>query len=152
MTIKAEISPRHKARNRVIVFFHRLGLPFGPMYLLTVPGRVSGIARTTPVAPVVVDGVRYVVQAYPQSDWVKNARASGHGVLARGRRRQAVDLVEIPEAERAPILRQFPHQNPRGVRAFIKNGLAESGFSDSFGAAAPRCPLFRIVPRQAEVG
>jgi deazaflavin-dependent oxidoreductase (nitroreductase family) len=149
MSTQRKISPRHRARNRLVVFFHRIGLPFGPMQLLTVPGRKSGLPRTTPVAPVVVDGTRYLLQAYPNSDWVKNARAAGHGVLTRGRREQAVDLVEIPESQRGPILAEFPRQNPRGVGAFVRNGLVESESPESFAAAAARCPLFRATPRAA---
>ncbi|WP_406384923.1 nitroreductase family deazaflavin-dependent oxidoreductase [Streptomyces sp. NBC_01618] len=147
MTTQRSVSPRHRARNNVVILLHRLGLPFGPMHLLTVPGRRSGLPRTTPVAPVVVDGTRYILQAYPESDWVKNARAAGHGVLARGRREQQVELVELPEEERGPILREFPSQNPRGIGAFLRNGLAASASPEDFEAAAPRCPVFRVAPR-----
>ncbi|MFE6165781.1 nitroreductase family deazaflavin-dependent oxidoreductase [Streptomyces sp. NPDC056486] len=147
MTAQSSISPRHKARNKVVVLFHRVGLPFGPMHLLTVPGRSSGLPRTTPVAPVVVDGTRYILQAYPNSDWVKNARAAGRGVLARGHRRRQVDLVELPVEERARVLREFPAQNPRGVGAFVRNGLVESASAEHFAAAAPHCPVFRATPR-----
>ncbi|MFU8850850.1 nitroreductase family deazaflavin-dependent oxidoreductase [Micromonospora sp. SL1-18] len=142
-------SLKHKARNRVVIFLHRAGLPVGPMQLLTVTGRKSGLPRTTPVAPVVVDGARYLVQAYPNSDWVKNARMAGHGVLARGRRRQEVDLVEVPEGDRARILREFPGQNPRGVGAFVRNGLVGTPSPDGFAAAAHRCPVFQATPRTA---
>ena len=34
--------------------------------------------------------------------------------------------VRLSMPSRRPILRQFPRQNPRGVSAFIKNGLVES--------------------------
>ncbi|SEQ08003.1 deazaflavin-dependent oxidoreductase, nitroreductase family [Streptomyces sp. yr375] len=147
MTARRSLSPRHRARNHVVILLHRLGLPFGPMHLLTVPGRTSGLPRTTPVAPVVVDGTRYLLQAYPGSDWVKNARAAGHGVLTRGRRAQRVELVELPEAERGRVLREFPVQNPRGAGAFVRNGLVASGSPADFEAAAARCPVFRVVPR-----
>lgn len=142
-------SRRHQARNRIFVFLHRVGVPVGPLHLLTVVGRRSGLPRTTPVAPVVVDGVRYIVQAYPNSDWVKNARAAGRGELARGRRRQEVDLVEVPEGQRGRILREFPGQNRRGARAFVRNGLVDSASPESFAAAAARCPVFRATPRVA---
>ncbi|MFJ9369683.1 hypothetical protein ACIRRA_35440 [Nocardia sp. NPDC101769] len=66
-----DIPIKFKIRNRVVVLSHRIGLPFGPMHLLTVPGRISGHLRTTPVAPIVIDGIRYLVQAYPGSDRVK---------------------------------------------------------------------------------
>ena len=68
--------PRQRLRNRLIILLHRIGLPVGPTQLLTVAGRITGRLRTTPVAPVIVDGVPYIVQAYPGSDWVKNARAA----------------------------------------------------------------------------
>ncbi|MFJ3170841.1 nitroreductase family deazaflavin-dependent oxidoreductase [Streptomyces roseus] len=147
MSGQRSLPPRHRIRNKAVILFHRLGLPFGPMHLLTVPGRISGLPRTNPVAPVVVDGTRYILQAYPQSDWVKNARVAGHGVLARGRRAQRVDLVELPVAERGRILREFPGQVPRGVDAFIRNGLVESASPEHFEAAAARCPVFRAAPR-----
>ena len=147
MTARRRISARQRARNRAVILLHRVGLTVGPMHLLTVPGRTTGLPRTTPLAPVVIDGVQYIVQAYPQSDWVKNARAAGHGVLTRGRHRQAVDLVEVPEAQRGPILREFPRQNRRGVGAFIRNGLVTSDTPDSFASAAPRCPVFRAPAR-----
>ncbi|NEA55107.1 nitroreductase family deazaflavin-dependent oxidoreductase [Streptomyces sp. SID13666] len=147
MTAQRSLSPRHRVRNNVVILFHRLGLPFGPLYLLTVPGRRSGLPRTTPVAPVVVDGTRYLLQAYPGSDWVKNARAAGYGVLTRGRRKQRVELVELPEEERGRILREFPGHNPRGVGAFVRNGLVDSGSPEHFEEAAARCPVFRVAPR-----
>jgi deazaflavin-dependent oxidoreductase (nitroreductase family) len=143
---RSRISVRHQLRNGVVIILNRLDLPIGPIYLLTVPGRWSGIPRTTPVAPVVVDGVRYIIQAYPNSDWVKNARAAGRGLLTRGRRTQSVDLVEVPESERIVILREFPSQNPMGVGAFIRNGLVSDDSPDGFAAAGPRCPVFRVQP------
>ncbi|MGW4288028.1 hypothetical protein ACWEIK_13945 [Streptomyces sp. NPDC004673] len=143
------LSRKHKLRNNVVILLHRLGLPFGPMHLLTVPGRASGLPRTNPVAPVVVDGTPYLLQAYPEADWVKNARAAGHGVLTRGRRARQVDLVELPVAERGRVLREFPGQVPRGVDAFLRNGLVESASPEDFEAAAARCPVFRAEPRRS---
>ncbi|MGW4767336.1 nitroreductase family deazaflavin-dependent oxidoreductase [Nocardia sp. NPDC004278] len=140
------LSTKHKIRNRIVALSHRVGLPFGPMQLLTLPGRTSGQPRTTPVAPVLIDGTHYLVQAYPNADWVKNARAAGHGVLTRGRKTRIVNLIEVPEQQREPIMREFPTQNPRGTQAFIRNGLVDSASPDSFAAAAPRCPVFRVEP------
>jgi len=132
-----------RMRNRIFTALHRAGVPVGPTYLLTIRGRRSGLPRTTPVAPVVVDGVRYVVQAYPNSDWVKNARAAGRGVLTRGRRAEAIDLVEVPPELRGAVLREFPRQNPRGAGAFVRNGLVASTSPEDFAAAAGQVMLFR---------
>jgi deazaflavin-dependent oxidoreductase (nitroreductase family) len=148
MTIHRTVSLRHRVRNRIVILLNRVDLPVGPMHLLTVPGRKSGLPRTTPVAPVVVDGQYYIVQAYPNSEWVKNARAAGHGLLTRGRHARAVDLVEVAEEQRGTILRDFPSQNPRGVGAFLRSGLVDSPSPDSFAAAASRCSVFRAVPQK----
>jgi len=137
---------RRDFRNRIVVTAHRIGLPFGPIHLLTVAGRSTGIPRTTPVAPIQLDGDRYLVQAYPNAEWVENARAAGRGVLARGRKSRIVNLIEVPEPQRQPMLRAFPVQNPRGAQAFVRNGLVESGSPDSFADAAGRCAVFRIEP------
>ncbi|MFI7065307.1 deazaflavin-dependent nitroreductase [Kribbella sp. NPDC050124] len=142
-------SRRNSMRDRLIVLLHRAGLAVGPTQLLTVVGRISGRPHTTPIAPVTVDGVPYIVQAYPDANWVKNARAAGHGVLTRGLHRCRVELIEVPKDQRGPILREFPLQNPRGARAFVRNGLVRSASPDSFAAAAPRCTIFRATPRTA---
>ncbi|MGI5519956.1 nitroreductase family deazaflavin-dependent oxidoreductase [Micromonospora sp. CA-259024] len=146
----AVITPRNRVRNRIVIALHRIGLPIGPMALLTVAGRRSGRPRTTPVAPVVIAGSRYLVEAYPGSDWVRNARAAGRGTLTRGRQRQEVDLTEVPSADRGPILREFPTQNPRGAGAFVRNGIVESPTPEAFAQAASRCPVFRATPRRAD--
>ena len=84
MTIRRTVSHRQRIRNRLVILLNRAGLPVGPMHLLTVPGRKSGLPRTTPVAPVTVNGGCYLIQAYPNSDWVKNARAAGSFASAAG--------------------------------------------------------------------
>jgi hypothetical protein len=129
--------------NRVIIGLQRLGLAIGTMHTLTVPGRRTGLPRTTPISPLSVDGVEYVV-SIPGTEWVKNARVSGSGVLARGRRKETVRLVELDQAERAPILRAFPKKVPHGVRFFVMTGVVASADPDSFAAAAPRCAVFRV--------
>ena len=96
-----------KPANRVIVALQRLGLAIGTMRLLSFPGRKSGKLRTTPVSPLTVDGRRYIVGGFQQADWVKNARAAGWGILARGRREERVTLVELPPEERA-----YPARDP----------------------------------------
>ncbi|MFJ4673791.1 PNPOx family protein [Kitasatospora purpeofusca] len=82
--------------NKTMEVFHRIGLPVGPMQRLKVKGRESGREYTNPVAPVTVGGRMYILQAFPGSDWVKNVRAAGAGVLVRGRKARRVGLVEVP--------------------------------------------------------
>ena len=97
-----------KGVNRVVMALQRLGFVVGTMHVLAVPGRRSGVFRSTPVSLLTVDGHRYIVAGLDDADWVLNARVAGRGMLHRGRTEEHVSLVELPVEERAPILREFP--------------------------------------------
>jgi hypothetical protein len=131
-----------KPANKIIMLLNRLGLPIGSQHVLSVPGRKSGKLYSTPVSLLTVEGRRYICTA-GETGWVKNARVSGWGLIARGRRQERVALVELPVAERAPILREFPRQVPHGVQ-FFELVLGIPNDPEAFAAAAPRCPVFRI--------
>ena len=131
-----------KFANRAIIAFNRLGLSFGTWYILSIAGRKSGKTRSTPVSVLHVNGQRYVVTGF-ETQWVKNARKVGRGLLARGRKQEQVLLVELPVEERPPILREFPRQVPHGVQFFEKL-LNLPADPEAFAAAAPRCPVFRL--------
>jgi deazaflavin-dependent oxidoreductase (nitroreductase family) len=148
MTRPARFPPRSlKVMNKVIVWLQRRGVSL-PMSTLTVPGRRTGTPRSTPVSPYEVNGQRYVVGGHGGSDWVKNARAAGTGVLARGRHSERIRMVDLPEAERGAILREFPAKVPHGVAMFIKTGTVTDASPEAFEAAAPRCAVFRIDPAE----
>ena len=138
--------------SRANVLLLRLGLRIGTQHALSVAGRTSGRMRSTPVSLVILDGARYIVSGEGM-EWVKNARAAGWVTLERARRRERVALTELPPGERGPILRAFWYQVPQG-RPFIARlfGLSPDATADDFGAAAPRCPVFRVDPITAERG
>jgi deazaflavin-dependent oxidoreductase (nitroreductase family) len=128
---------------RLNVAVLRRGLKVGSQYLLTARGRKTGEPRSTPISVVTVDGERYIVSAFAEADWVKNVRSAGEASLSRGKRTETVDLVELPEREREPVLRAFLEQVPGGVRFF------ESSEPDAVVASANRYPVFRVVPLTA---
>ncbi|MBO0828093.1 MAG: nitroreductase family deazaflavin-dependent oxidoreductase [Streptosporangiales bacterium] len=134
-----------KAMNKVIVWLQRRGVPL-PMITLTVLGRKTGTPRSTPVTPFDVAGRRYIVAGHRGLDWVQNARSAGIGVLAQGRRKERVRLVDLPEDQRGAILREFPVKVPRGVSMFLKTGTVAGRSPEAFEAAAPHCAVFRIEP------
>jgi hypothetical protein len=131
-----------KPANRVIMALNRLGLPIGTQHILTIPGRKSGKLYHTPVSLLTVDGERYICTV-GETGWVKNARVAGSGMLSRGHHEERVALIELPIAERAPILREFPRQVPHGVQ-FFERVLGIPNDPEAFAATAPRCPVFRI--------
>lgn len=142
-----------KSANRLVMTLQRLGLPTGTIYVLTVPGRASGNLRSTPVSALTVSGSRYIVGGMADMDWVRNACAAGWGILARGRRRERVSLIELPEQERAPILREFPRLVPGGVPFFRRlYGLPDdrAALPEAFAALADRATVFRVEHAEQE--
>lgn len=134
------------AINRAIVALQRVGFVVGSMHVLAVPGRQSGVPRSTPVSVLTVDGQRYIVAGMNDADWVLNARAAGRGMLQRGRTDEQVSLIELPAAERAAILREFPRQTPQGVPFFTRL-YGVTADPDDFAGLADRCPVFRVERR-----
>jgi hypothetical protein len=141
-----------KLINPLVIALQRRGLALGTMRVLSVPGRTTGRLRTTPVSPLTVAGQRYVVAGLDGADWVANARVAGWGIIAHGRAEERVALIELPEAERATVLREFPRLVPHGVN-FFRNLYDLPGdaatLPEALAALAPRCPVFRIEPLAA---
>jgi deazaflavin-dependent oxidoreductase (nitroreductase family) len=76
-------------------------------YLLTVPGRKTGLPRTKPIALVEVGEQKWLVAPYGTVNWVLNARAVGRVTITRGKYRESFSITELPVEERAPILKQY---------------------------------------------
>jgi deazaflavin-dependent oxidoreductase (nitroreductase family) len=127
--------------NPINRFLLRLGIGPAPQHLLTVVGRKTGRPRTTPVAIVMINDVRYIVAGFEESDWVRNARAARQGVVGRGRRVENVSLVEVPAGERARILHAFAQQVPGG-RSFLT--LPTDASPAALEQAGSRHPVFRV--------
>ena len=135
-----------KGFNRIIMALQRLGLVVGSMHVLTVPGRRSGVLRSTPVSLLTVDDHRYIVAGLDDADWVLNARAAGRGMLGRGRTEEHVSLVELPVEDRGAILREFPRLIPQGVPFFTRL-YGVSTDPEQFAGLAGTCPVFRVERR-----
>src|ERR1035437_2185572 len=73
-TVTNEALPRWLGpASRVNMWLLRRGLRIGTQHVLSVPGRKSGLMRSTPVSLVTLDGVRYIVSGEGLA-WVANAR------------------------------------------------------------------------------
>src|SRR3954462_4026314 len=93
--------------NPFVAALTRLGLSVAGSRVLEVPGRKSGAPRRTPVNLLSLDGQRYLVAPRGHTQWVRNLRVSGSGRLLVGRRAEAFSAVEVPDAEKSPILRAY---------------------------------------------
>ena len=135
-------TPLRRLRDRMITFLLRKGAGPPGLYLLTVPGRKSGIPRTTPVAPLEDGEGRWLVAPFGPGGWVPNARAAGRVTLSRGRTGETFGATELTPAEAAPVLRRYLAEHPRTVGAYFD--VDKDGTLEDFAAEAPRHPVFRL--------
>ncbi|EME64115.1 Zn-dependent oxidoreductase [Rhodococcus ruber BKS 20-38] len=131
----------------------RLRLSPRSVVTLEVPGRRSGVVRRTNLVLLDHDGEQYLLSLAGQSQWARNVRAAGgHAVLARGRRRRAVTLVEVPVPARADIVRAYLLRGGRqpGHRKIAREadmyfGLTGEPTPAELAAVAPRYPVFHVT-------
>lgn len=134
-------------RFEAIPWYTALGLTKGTV-TLEVPGRKTGKPTRVSLTTVRRTGARYLVSLYDQSQWVKNVRAAGGQATILSRGRTPVQLVEIPQAERAPILlgyvrqRAFSHSGAASAKLFF--GLGPNPTLADMEAIAERYIVFRI--------
>src|SRR6266545_4930836 len=105
MAKKYRVTFAVRLSNAIVTALLRSGVSLGQMTLLTVPGRKSGLPRTTPVTIGERDGRRWLIAPFGEVNWVRNLRAAGKGTLTRGRRSEAVSVVELPTEEAAAVLK-----------------------------------------------
>jgi deazaflavin-dependent oxidoreductase (nitroreductase family) len=130
--------------NAIVTLLLRLGIRLGPMTLLTVRGRTSGVPRTTPVVVVEQDHQRWLVAPFGNVNWVRNLRAAGQAQLSRGRRSERIQVDEIGPAEAGPFLKRMlqARRAPKFVTQYF-DVTADSPVED-FVRESPRHPVFRI--------
>jgi deazaflavin-dependent oxidoreductase (nitroreductase family) len=138
----SKLSMRLRAINWLNRALLRVGVPMGPVYLLSVPGRTSGALRTTPITPLEFNGQRWLVAGFDTADWVKNVRAARWAILSRGRHSERVTAVELPPSERAPVLQAFVRQVLAGPSV---TGVARDAPLEAFEAIVSRHPVFRVT-------
>ncbi|NUT34332.1 MAG: nitroreductase family deazaflavin-dependent oxidoreductase [Hamadaea sp.] len=139
-----------RALNRLAVVQFGLGVLAPPNWVvLEVRGRTTGRTIACPVVVTTLDGERYLVAMLGRNvNWVRNVRASGGRAVVWRRSRQAVDLVDVPVALRAPVVRRYLQLAP-GARPHIPVDRRAS--LSAFEAMAGQIPVFRIVLRDRGV-
>ena len=133
-----------KVANGMMVRLVKLGFSPNSTVLLTVPGRKSGVPRTTPVSVVRVDGERYIQTPYGERDWVRNLRAAGGGNIQVGRKVERVTVDELSPSEAVPVLRQVLRMAPKFLREHYD--ITADAAADEIEREAPKHPVFRLRP------
>jgi deazaflavin-dependent oxidoreductase (nitroreductase family) len=136
--------------NAVTTLLLRRGIGMGTNTLLTVPGRKSGVPRTTPITVIEHEGRRYVQSPFGEVDWVRNLRAAGSATLTRGRHVEAVMARELTAEETGPILKAVLKLAPGIIRSYY-TVTADAPLAD-FVREARRHPCFELVGADAVAG
>jgi len=137
--------PLERVLNRAIGALVGLGLGPAHMWLLEVRGRKSGRLRVTPVDLLPAGGRLYLVAPRGDTEWVRNAEASGEIALRRGRRREAYRLRALSPAEKPAILAAYLDRFRREVQRYFP--VAAGSPSEAFVQLTSRYPAFQLLPR-----
>ena len=129
--------------NRFVRFLTRRGLSVYGSRELRVRGRKSGEWRTTPVNLLELDGQRYLVAPRGNTQWVRNLRAAGGGELRVGRRTESFSAVELDDAAKPPVLREYLRRWSFEAGKFFE-GIDKNASDDQLAAIAAGFPVFEI--------
>jgi deazaflavin-dependent oxidoreductase (nitroreductase family) len=123
------------------------GVPMAFNGLITVPGRKSGIPRTTALAIVNVAGRRWVWSPWGEVQWVRNLRAAGRATVTFRRQEEEVRAVELDPEQRVAFFRDTLTPIARGMRGGMWFIRAFDGVDlrDPVAAAKDR-PVFELRP------
>jgi deazaflavin-dependent oxidoreductase (nitroreductase family) len=130
------------AFNRLVGWLVGLGLMPANFYVLEVAGRKSGRIYSTPVDLLSHGGRTYVVAPRGETQWVRNARASGVVTLRRGRTSERHTLRELGDDEKPEILKAYLDAYKRQVQRFFP--LEAGSPAAAFRPLAARYPAFEL--------
>jgi len=130
--------------NRLFGFLVGMGIGPSYNYLLQVQGRKSGRVYSTPVNMLDFKGKRLLVAPRGETQWVRNARASGHVWLKRGRSRHRFTLRALDDREKPEILKEYLNRYRMAVRRYFKVSADEP--TEAFSGIASEYPVFELIP------
>jgi hypothetical protein len=131
--------------NPSVALMTRAGISVWGSRVLRVRGRKSGEWHSHPVNLLPYDGEQYLVSPRGLTQWVRNIRVSGGGELVLGSKVQRFEAVEIPDADKAPIIRNYIKRFGFEVGMFFRGVKADSPAEDLERIAGDH-PVFRVVP------
>ncbi len=134
--------------NPAVSLLTRLGISLRGSRLLAVRGRTSGEWRQTPVNPLTLAGQRYLVAPRGTTQWVRNLRVSGVGVLRIGRTDERFRAVEVPDEEKPPILCAYLQHWKSETGKFFAVSSPDAP-DDELRRIAPDHPVFRITTMES---
>ncbi len=112
--------------------------------VLEVQGRSSGAWRATPVRVLEIEGKRFVVGMYGETNWVRNLRKRGCGRLRLGGQVLEVQATELSGEERLAAFSAYLRRWWSLVRDLAGVESADAP-AEELGRAAAAHPAFRLT-------
>jgi deazaflavin-dependent oxidoreductase (nitroreductase family) len=147
MTQRTRVPRRVRFFGRILKSLLVAGMPMGPNRLVTIPGRKSGLPRTTPLAIIAVGGRRWVWAPWGEVQWVRNLRAAGRATIAVRGRKEEVRVSELDPTQRVGFFRDILGPHARGMPLgvwFIR--IVDGVDLDHPVEAAEGRPVFELHP------
>src|SRR5712692_7605683 len=136
-------SPFERLFSRLFGLLVGLGLGFAHNYRLEVRGRRSGRLYSTPVDVLAHGGRRFLVAGRGETQWVRNARASGAVTLRRGTRREQCRLRALADQEKPEVLKAYLDRFKMTVRRYFP--VRAGSPVERFAAVAAEYPVFELT-------
>jgi deazaflavin-dependent oxidoreductase (nitroreductase family) len=134
--------------NPIAMRLLRRGRLMGPNTLLTVRGRKSGEMRTTPVALVELEGRRWIIGTFGETNWVRNLRTAAEGIITVGKRRETVAARELSRDETVEFftttVKPYVMSMPLGMGRVMLRVLGARDIVDDPARAASVRPVFEL--------
>lgn len=140
--------PIARAVNRFYGWLTRLGLSMPYSYLLSVPGRRTRQMRSVAVNLLKQNGKLFLVATRGNTQWARNARASGKICLIRGRLRTEFSLRVVRDSDKPAVLQSYlsRYQWMAGRFFPVRAGSPLAAFE----SIAARYPVFELIQVRSE--
>lgn len=124
----------------------KIGPLLGPNALITIRGRKTGRPHTTPVALVSVQGRRWVIGTFGETNWVRNLREAREATLTVGRAQTTLAATELNIEQRVAFFRDVlgPYVRHLLVGPLLLWVLGAREILDDPRSAAERRPVFEL--------
>src|SRR3569833_3394913 len=132
-----------RVSRRIISGLTRMGVSLLGSRVLYVRGRKSGEWRPTPVNLLRHESERYLVAPRGHTQWVRNMRVAGGGVLFFGCWVEVFFVTEVPDEEKPEILRAYLRRWKFEVGMFF-DGVDATASDEKLLEIAPGYPVFRL--------
>src|SRR5215475_15585523 len=118
-----------------------LGLPHN--YLLQVQGRKTGRIYSTPVNVLDHEGKLFLVAPRGETQWVRNAIATGHVWLKRGRSSEKFVLRALDDRDKPTLLSEYLNRYKTTVQRYFP--VQAGSPQESFSNVAANYPVFELT-------